>query len=158
MDISNDLSPWKANFSSGLFLEKQICIVLSECRCIHLLLVLSLPSWQPQFAARLCYCGLPVCCVFAALLVGSILCTWHQGEPSARSLPKMFLFSKLLGTVDGCSGRGNGAEQEPWSQRKQLMPSCMVQGLEPHPSLLSLDVPELQMDLILQINLNCKWV
>lgn len=123
VDISNGLSPWKASFSSELFLEKQICIVLSECRCIHLLLVLSLPSWQSQFAARLFYCGLPGCCVLTASLVGSILCTWHQGEPSARSLPKMFLFSKLLRTVDGCSGRGNGAEQEPWSQRKQVVPS-----------------------------------
>lgn len=94
--------------------------------------------------------------MFTASLVGSILCTWHQGEPSARSLPKMFLFSKLLRTVDGCSGRGNGAEQEPWSQRKQVVPSCMGQSLQPHHSLLSLHVPELQMDLILQINLNCK--
>lgn len=33
---------------------------------------------------------------------------------------------------------------------------CPPEGLQPHPSLLSLHVPELQMDLILQINLNCK--
>lgn len=97
-----------------------------------------------------------VLCVRSFTCGISILCTWHQGDPSARSLPNRFFFSRLLRTADGCSGRGNGPEQELWSQRKQVVPFCTVQGLQPHPSLLLLDVPELQMDLILQINLNCK--
>lgn len=54
--------PHGKQISSGLFLEKQICIVLSECRCIHLLLVL--PSKL----------AVSVCCQTVLLWAPSVLC------------------------------------------------------------------------------------
>lgn len=155
VDTSDGFTPWKASFSSGLFLEKQICIVRSECRCIHLLLVL--PS---KLAVSVC-CQTVLLWAPSVLCVHSVTCGEHSvylasGRPYCMIPSQNVPLFKAAGNRDGSSGRGNGTEQELWSQRKQVVPSCTVQGLQPRPSLLSLDVPELQTDLMLQINLNCK--
>lgn len=155
VDISDDLSPWKASFSFRLFLEKQICIVLRECRCIHLLLVL--PS---KLAVSVC-CQTVLLWAPSVLCVHSSACGKHSvylasGGPHCKIPSQNVPVFKAAQDSGCCFGKGNGAEQEPWPQRKQVVSSCTVQGLQPHPSLLSLDVPELQMNLMLQINLNCK--
>lgn len=92
------------------------------------------------------------------LCVQNIACRKHSvylasGRPHYEVASIMFLFSKLCMTVMGTSiaGRQNRA----WLQGEQVVP-CTAQGLQPVPSMLSLGVCELQIDVVLQINLNCK--
>lgn len=154
--ISDGFSPWKASFSSGLFLEKQICIVLSECRCIHLLL--ALPS---KLAVSFC-CQTVLLWAPSVLCVHSVACekrfvylasgTRHCKIPS-QNVP---LFKPAWDSGWLLWQREWGTAGAMVTEEKQVVPSCAVQSLQPRPFLLSLDVPELQMDLMLQINLNCK--
>lgn len=121
VDISDDLSPWKASFSFRLFLENQICIVLSECRCIHLLLVL--PS---KLAVSVC-CQTVLLWAPSVLCVHSSACGKHSvylasGDLTAKSLPKMFLFSKLLRTVDAALAEGMGQSRSRGHRGSRLCP------------------------------------
>lgn len=84
-------------------------------------------------------------------------CVPGIGEtPLQDPFPKCSSFQSCLGQWMAALAEGMGQSRSCGHREKQVVPSCTVQGHQPHPSLLSLDVPELQMDLMLQINLNCK--
>lgn len=145
VDISDDLSPWKASFSSGLSLEKQICIVLSECRCIHLLLVL--PS---KLAVSVCH-------QTVLLWAPSVVCSQHRlweafcvpgirETPLQDPFPKCSSFQSRSGQRMAALAEGMGQSRSRGHRGTRLCPPAQSR------------TSSLVLLCCCWMSLNCKWI